>query len=120
MMLTGARRTRSSCRARAEPVIRRTRPERAAAVKKPRGVLGAYKSFFTQPQAALVLSFMFLYRLGDIMMFAMSKPLLRDIGIDTGQRGIAERLRHVAFIVGSLVGGGDHGALRADALPGAR
>ena len=43
--------------------------------------------FITQPQAPLVLSFMFLYRLGDIMMFAMSKPLLRDIGVDTAHRG---------------------------------
>ena len=37
---------------------------------------------------ALVLSFLLFYRLGDIMMFAMSKPLLRDIGVDTAHRGM--------------------------------
>jgi PAT family beta-lactamase induction signal transducer AmpG len=65
----------------------------------------AYLSFLTQPNAAIVLSFMFLYRLGDIMMFAMSKPLLKDIGIDTAQRGILNGLGTAATIVGSMLGG---------------
>jgi PAT family beta-lactamase induction signal transducer AmpG len=66
----------------------------------------AYRSFFTQPQAALVLSFMLFYKLGDIMMFAMSKPLLRDIGIDTSHRGILNGLGTTAFIAASILGGG--------------
>jgi PAT family beta-lactamase induction signal transducer AmpG len=68
--------------------------------------LVAYKSFFAQPQATLVLSFMLFYKLGDIMMFAMSKPLLRDIGIDTAQRGILNGIGTVSFIAGSIAGGG--------------
>jgi PAT family beta-lactamase induction signal transducer AmpG len=67
--------------------------------------LKAYKTFLEQPKAILVLSFMFFYRLGDIMMFAMSKPLLRDIGVDLAHRGRLNGLGTVAFIVGSLVGG---------------
>jgi PAT family beta-lactamase induction signal transducer AmpG len=66
----------------------------------------AYRSFLAQPQARTVLSFMFFYRLGDIMMFAMSKPLLRDIGVDLGHRGTLNGWGTTAFIVGSLVGGG--------------
>jgi PAT family beta-lactamase induction signal transducer AmpG len=65
----------------------------------------AYKSFLAQPQAAVVLSFMFFYRLGDIMMFAMSKPLLRDIGVDTAHRGVLNGFGTFVFIVGSLAGG---------------
>jgi PAT family beta-lactamase induction signal transducer AmpG len=65
----------------------------------------AYRSFVAQPRAALVLSFMFFYKLGDIMMFAMSKPLLRDIGVNLGQRGLLNGLGTFSFIVGSLVGG---------------
>jgi PAT family beta-lactamase induction signal transducer AmpG len=65
----------------------------------------AYRTFFAQPQAALVLSFMLFYKLGDIMMFAMSKPLLRDIGIDTSHRGILNGIGTASFIVGSLSGG---------------
>ncbi len=66
----------------------------------------AYKSFLQQPQALLVLSFMFFYRLGDIMMFAMSKPLLRDIGVGLGRRGTLNGFGTLVFIVGSLIGGG--------------
>ncbi len=65
----------------------------------------AYRSFFGQPQAALVLSFMLFYKLGDIMMFAMSKPLLRDIGIDTSHRAYLNGVGTGAFIVGSVLGG---------------
>jgi PAT family beta-lactamase induction signal transducer AmpG len=75
------------------------------AVSRARRFWQAYASFLTQPQAGLVLSFMFFYKLGDIMMFAMSKPLLRDIGIDTSHRGILNGIGTAAFIVGSIFGG---------------
>ncbi|HET6146977.1 MAG TPA: MFS transporter [Polyangia bacterium] len=65
----------------------------------------SFRSFLAQPHAPLVLSFMFLYRLGDIMMFAMSKPLLRDIGVDTAHRGMLNGLGISSFIVASLLGG---------------
>ena len=61
--------------------------------------------FITQPQAALVLSFMLFYRLGDIMMFAMSKPLLRDLGVDTAHRGLLNGLGTGASILGVVLGG---------------
>ncbi|HTV23191.1 MAG TPA: MFS transporter [Polyangiaceae bacterium] len=67
--------------------------------------LAAYRTFFTQPGASRVLSFILLYRLGDIMMFAMSKPLLKDIGMDTAARGLLNGLGVLASISGSLVGG---------------
>lgn len=65
----------------------------------------AYRSFFDQPRAALVLAFMFFYRLGDIMMFAMAKPLFRDIGIDTAERGILNGIGAAAGIAGTIAGG---------------
>jgi PAT family beta-lactamase induction signal transducer AmpG len=64
----------------------------------------AYSTFLDQPKAGLVLSLMFFYRLGDIMMGAMSKPMLRDIGVDTFHRGILNGLGIGAFIVGSVIG----------------
>ena len=67
--------------------------------------VAAYRSFLTQPQALLVLSFLLFYRLGDIMMFAMSKPLLRDLGIDTAHRGVLNGLGIGASILGVVVGG---------------
>jgi len=67
--------------------------------------LAAYQSFLSQPRAPVVLAFMFFYKLGDIMMFAMSKPLLRDIGIDTIHRGYLNGLGTTTFILGSVAGG---------------
>jgi PAT family beta-lactamase induction signal transducer AmpG len=68
--------------------------------------LRAYRSFFTQPQAALVLGFMFAFRLGDIMMFAMGKPLLRDIGVQTAERGILNGVGTGFFIASTMLAGG--------------
>jgi len=68
--------------------------------------LTAYRSFFTQPLAGRVLAFMLFYRLGDIMMFAMSKPLLKDIGVGTGARGLLNGAGILVSVLGSIVGGG--------------
>jgi PAT family beta-lactamase induction signal transducer AmpG len=65
----------------------------------------AYRSFFSQPRASIVLTFIFFFRLGDILMFAMSKPLLRDLGIDTATRGLLTGLGTGVTIIGSLLGG---------------
>jgi MFS transporter, PAT family, beta-lactamase induction signal transducer AmpG len=67
--------------------------------------LDAYKTFLTQPKAVLVLSFLLLYRVGDIMMFGQSKPFLRDLGVTTGQRGILNGFSITFTILGSIVGG---------------
>jgi PAT family beta-lactamase induction signal transducer AmpG len=88
-------------------------PERRAVdavppgVTRPKGTafLEAFASFIGQPQAASVLAFMLTYRLGDIMMFAMSKPLLRDLGVDTAHRGILNGLGTAASILGVVLGG---------------
>ena len=65
----------------------------------------AFRSFLTQPQAVLVLAFLLCYRLGDIMMFAMSKPLLRDLGVDTAHRGVLNGWGLGSSIVGVILGG---------------
>ena len=66
----------------------------------------AYKGFIRQPQAVRVIFFMLVYRLGDVMMFTMSKPLLRDIGVDVIHRGYLNTPVMITTIVGALVGGG--------------
>jgi PAT family beta-lactamase induction signal transducer AmpG len=80
-------------------------PDAPAAGERGTAFWRAYRSFLAQPQAPLVLAFMFFYRLGDIMMFAMSKPLLRDIGVDLAHRGVLNGFGTGAFIGGSLAGG---------------
>lgn len=71
----------------------------------PTTFLEAYRSFFTQPKVVVVLSFIFLFRIGDIMMFAMAKPLLRDLGIDLSMRGVLTGVGTAVTIIGSLFGG---------------
>jgi PAT family beta-lactamase induction signal transducer AmpG len=68
-----------------------------------RAFAASFASFIRQPHAPLVLSYMFLFRLGDIMMFAMSKPLLRDIGIDTAHRGTLNGMAMITSALGAIV-----------------
>jgi PAT family beta-lactamase induction signal transducer AmpG len=77
----------------------------AGAVAKARAFGEAYRTFLTQPNAALVLSFLIFYRIGDIMMFGMSKFFLRDIGVDTAHRGFLNGFSITASILGAIVGG---------------
>jgi MFS transporter, PAT family, beta-lactamase induction signal transducer AmpG len=86
-------------------VLPRPAADRSVATARGAAFMAAYRSFFRQPQAALVLAFMLFYRLGDIMMFAMAKPLLKDIGIDTAQRGVLNGVGILASVLGSLAGG---------------
>jgi PAT family beta-lactamase induction signal transducer AmpG len=79
--------------------------QRQAAKLDRRAFTNAYRSFFTQPQAARVLAFLFFYRLGDIMMFAMAKPLLKDIGVGTAERGLLNGAGMVLSVLGSIAGG---------------
>jgi PAT family beta-lactamase induction signal transducer AmpG len=67
--------------------------------------VAAYRSFLGQPQAVRVLAFMLFYKLGDILMFAMSKPLLRDLGVTTSQRGVLNGFGTAVTITGSILGG---------------
>jgi MFS transporter, PAT family, beta-lactamase induction signal transducer AmpG len=90
------------------PPERHAGDEPAPGARPPRkgtAFLEAFASFVGQPQAAPVLAFMLTYRLGDIMMFAMSKPLLRDLGVDTAHRGLLNGLGTAASILGVVLGG---------------
>lgn len=58
----------------------------------------AFVSFFRQPDTWLAVPFILLFRLGDAMMFSMSTPLLRDLGLDTAKRGL------VSGVAGTVVG----------------
>lgn len=86
-------------------VLPRSVESRSAPAARSTAFLAAYRTFFTQPGAARVLAFILFYRLGDIMMFSMAKPLLRDIGIDTAARGLLNGVGILASISGSLAGG---------------
>ena len=77
----------------------------AGGAAKARAFGEAYKTFLTQPKAVPVLAFLIFYRVGDIMMFGMSKFFLRDIGVDTAHRGMLNGFSIGASILGSIVSG---------------
>src|SRR5262249_18298331 len=77
----------------------------AGGVAKAQAFGEAYTTFLTQPNAVIVLAFLIFYRIGDIMMFGMSKFFLRDIGVDLGHRGILNGFSIGASILGAIVGG---------------
>lgn len=68
--------------------------------------LRAFTSFFTQPKIVLSLAFILTFRAGDAMMFAMSNPLLKELGWSTRDRGVFYGLMGTgASIAGSILGG---------------
>jgi MFS transporter, PAT family, beta-lactamase induction signal transducer AmpG len=69
------------------------------------GFWEAYRTLFAQPQLWLVLLFVVSYRLGDVLTFAMSPPLLRELGMDTGLRAYLRMISLGASVVGSILAG---------------
>lgn len=86
-------------RARASAAQARSGAERVAHVR------AAYLSFLRQDRALLVVLFLLTYKLGDALMFNMSKVMLRDLGVSTAERGVINGFGTVASIVGAMIGG---------------
>ncbi|MCB9570211.1 MAG: MFS transporter [Myxococcales bacterium] len=68
-------------------------------------VLQAYLSFLTQPRAIAVLAFILSFKLGDALMFSMSKVLFRELGVTTAARGVLNGFGTAAAIAGAIVAG---------------
>jgi PAT family beta-lactamase induction signal transducer AmpG len=65
----------------------------------------ALASFLEQPRVVPTLAFVLVYRAGDALMFAMSTPLLKELGLGTAERGVLGGLGTAASILGSMIGG---------------
>jgi len=65
----------------------------------------AFRTFMAQPGAWISLAFILTYRAGDAMMFAMSTPLLKHLGVTLLQRGALNGIAGAAGIGGSIAGG---------------
>ncbi|WP_437930003.1 MFS transporter [Sorangium sp. So ce291] len=64
-----------------------------------------FRAFLRQPGIASSLAFILCYRAGDALMFAMSSPLLKSLGLETAARGNVGGVGTVASIAGSTLGG---------------
>jgi PAT family beta-lactamase induction signal transducer AmpG len=66
----------------------------------------ALVTFLRQPKAATVIAFLLVFRAGDALLFAMTTPLLKDLGLDTDTRGLVSGIAGTtASIVGAILGG---------------
>ena len=81
------------------------RPRQPGLKERARTFAEAYQTFFDQPQIVPVLFFILTVKLGDIMMFSMARPLLRDIGVGTEQRGWLGLPTQIFSITGAAVAG---------------
>lgn len=79
-------------------------PERTAA-ERAAHVRASYLSFLRQDRALVVVLFLLTYKLGDALMFNMSKVMLRDLGVSTAERGVINGFGTVASILGAMLGG---------------
>ncbi|XXX80044.1 MFS transporter [Sorangium sp. So ce134] len=79
--------------------------EAAPAAAGLRRYVEPFRAFLRQPRIASSLAFILCYRAGDALMFAMSSPLLKDLGLDTAARGNVGGIGTVASIAGSTLGG---------------
>ena len=84
---------------RASKVPERSGAERAAHVR------ASYLSFLRQDRAVVVVLFLLTYKLGDALMFNMSKVMLRDLGVSTAERGVINGFGTGASILGAMLGG---------------
>lgn len=66
----------------------------------------AFTTFLKQPKIAVSLGFILLFRAGDAMMFAMSTPLLKELGLGTAERAFVSGTLGMLAGVGSSVLGG--------------
>jgi PAT family beta-lactamase induction signal transducer AmpG len=66
----------------------------------------AFATFLRQPDIKIILAFILVFRAGDAMMFAMSTPLLRDLGYDTAARGFLSGTVGTLTGIGGAMGGG--------------
>jgi PAT family beta-lactamase induction signal transducer AmpG len=65
----------------------------------------SYLSFLTQERAAAVILLLLTFKLGDALMFGMSKVLLRELGVTTAERGILNGFGIGTSILGAVLGG---------------
>jgi PAT family beta-lactamase induction signal transducer AmpG len=82
------------------------RPKQPGIKDRARDFFDAYRTFFKMPLVGLILAFVLTLKLGDITMFAMARPMFRDIGLSTQQVGWLGIPSQILSIVGAAVAGG--------------
>ncbi len=84
----------------------RARAVAAGAAPGPlRAFAESFLSFLKKPKVALVIGFIVLFKAGDALLFNMSVPFLKSLGLDTDMRGLLSAPSLVASVAGTTLGG---------------
>lgn len=67
--------------------------------------VGSFRSFLRKPKIAIVLAFVLTFKAGDALLFNMSVPFLKSLGLDTEMRGLLSAPSLVASVAGTWIGG---------------
>lgn len=90
-------------------LLRPLRGTEKAGPRGPAGVARAYadsfRSFLDKPRVAVTLAFVLAFKAGDALLFNMSVPFLKSLGLDTAMRGLLSTPSLIASIAGTWVGG---------------
>jgi len=65
----------------------------------------SFLSFLKKPQIAVSIAFIVLFKAGDALLFNMSVPFLKHLGLDTDMRGLLSAPSLIASIAGTTIGG---------------
>jgi PAT family beta-lactamase induction signal transducer AmpG len=88
------------------------RPLRGTEKTAPRGSVSvvrvyvdSFRSFLEKPDVAVTLAFILTFKAGDALLFNMSVPFLKSLGLDTAMRGLLSTPSLIASIAGTWIGG---------------
>lgn len=70
-----------------------------------RAFLDSFRSYLQKPQIGLVLAFVLTFKAGDALLFNMSVPFLKDLGLDTQTRGLLSTPSLILSVAGATIGG---------------
>jgi PAT family beta-lactamase induction signal transducer AmpG len=70
-----------------------------------RAFVESFRTFLQKPKVAFTLAFILTFKAGDALLFNMSVPFLKSLGLDTAMRGLLSTPSLIASIAGTWIGG---------------
>ncbi|MFO0589716.1 MAG: MFS transporter [Polyangiaceae bacterium] len=65
----------------------------------------SFASFLKKPRVAVIIAFVVLFKAGDALLFNMSVPFMKSLGLDTYMRGLLSAPSLIASVAGTTIGG---------------
>ena len=77
----------------------------SGAIGAARAFVESFDSFRKKPRFLATIGFIVAFKAGDALLFNMSVPFLRELGLDTDMRGLLSTPSLIASVVGTIAGG---------------